>query len=1073
MEKTLELRVRAIIGPEMARLQQELRSAGLLGAQAGVAGGAAGREIEQGFQRGNRAAKDFNGTIQNTTQYLQLIKGVISAFLLYRGFSFLTQQAGQFTRTLVDVQHQVGLIQTQLSETGLDYRPDITRNIMRTAAETGASMESLARAEYEIVSANIKVADSYAVLDLAARAAVAGGLQDAELAFDAALSQANVFNIGFQKAFDLQFQTLKRGVFNYEQFTTVVGTLSEAFASMGQDAETANAALAAISQVFTGKQIERGATGLRNAVVRISEAPEDFERLGVAVTDVDGEFRNFIGIAEDLDRVLDGMSSSKRASVLKELFPDERERRGIGAFLGQLDQAEQFFVEQQFAAGALNDAYETANDSLLTQARVFEQNLTPAMEPFVDMMSQLLGIFNAMDKMLPGLNSTLLTTATVGAAVGAATLMTGGSFPLSQRYLGPGMGPMGMRRMPTGIGIGAASLIPAASFLSAQRGGAQAGDYFGSAVAGGLAGGTIGGLPGAAIGAAVSLAATAFGAALADEAMPVSQSFSERFSAALKENAGDVASAFTKALANNIDIAPGLPLFEAIKTGGSYRFEAQREGYNWLTGQGSLTDKSRAELVQAVREGRASTGGVPLQYQPGQTERMDPANLPVDIRLSADYVRTQLRKGFEDFATQATQLDQFKANENYAPALQAVAVDAFTGVFGPDSPISANAADFAVKMFEGGKGIEVFIDALQAASTGDFKRFLELTGQLDDASDRLLNSFSALTSRFEDLFTGDAELAAEVFTHMGTEGERLAQVFTSVGRTVQAFGLLQTLQAMTYSSTSTHDETVEEYAKRQGLGADSMQGWFGDFVRQSYVREAAGGGLQQSSTTDTVSLLESLGINPNDAGKALIDRLVADLGLVKGTFDTQTFVDALFAEVDEQDIIDPLVMGANDFADALFTMADGVRHGFFDSTTGAPRFFDSMGYTADQLEMFAEEFEVLNRLVRQKSLLEQMKSIADFAGVGDKGIQGAMDILRQEMVNSGKALFDLMSDPASLAELVAKMEFGDVTVDNSTQNSWVVRFSGDAETDPSKVARFADLLMAEMDSRTRRRGVQG
>jgi Phage-related minor tail protein len=1077
MDKTLDLRVRAIIGPEMAQLQRNLQQAGILGAQAGRNASEAGRNIEQGFQRGNRAAKDFNSTIQNTTKYLQLIKGVISAFLLYRGFSFLTMQAGQFTRALVDVQHQVGIIQTQLRDTGRDYRSDLTRNVMATAGRTGMSMESLARTEYEIVSANIAVADSYRILDLSAKAAVAGGLRDTELAFDAALSQVNAFDITFEKAFDLQFQTLKRGIFNYEQFTTAVGTLSEAFDSMGQSAEVANASAAAISQVFTGKQFERGATGLRNAVVRISEAPEDFEALGVAVADSNGEFRNFLAIAEDLNAVLGGMSSSQRAAVLKDLFPDERERRGINTFLGQLDKAEQFYVEQQFAAGSLNDAYETANDSLLTQARIFEQNLVPAMQPFVEAMSSLLGVFNAMDDMLPGFNKSLLTTATVAAIVGSGALLTGNRYPLSRAAFPVNAGPM-MRgyaglpgaRLPTGIGIGAASLVPLASFTAAAGtpGGASRGDYFGSALGGAFAGGTVGGLPGAGIGALVGIAAAAFGSAFSEKAEPISKTFADRFSEALKDKSNTVADAFAKAIAGQVEIAPGLSLFQVLQGGGSYQFRQQMSGplYNRR-----LSEGSRDEFMRAVQEGRASVTAEDIRMI--QSGSVDPAELgfnkserealrrgesvtlredlkglgqiiknSVEISLTSTDTRSKLAEGFTAFAEKASELSAFSGNENYRTALESLAADAFEQAFGPGSEVSQAASDFAVKMFEGGKGTDVFLDALQAAATGDFKRFLQLTGELDVGVEKLKMSFEALTSQVETLFTGDAELAASVFEKMGTEGEKVAEVFTRISQTMQAFQVLQSLNAMT--ATMTRSETGQEYSQR-------VLDWLGGGMKGPHP----GGALQYISEEKNV--LSMLGIDSTAAGQMLVDRLVADLGLVKGQFTTEQFVEALFQQ-DVAQVTEPLQLASNSLADSLFEAADQLRFGLLESTK----------FTADQLEMYGEEFKELNRLVRQRSILEELKGIAEFAGVGDKGIKGAMDILRAEMVNSGKALFNLLSDPASLAELIAKMEFGDVNVDNSNDYNFVFRVSGDTDLNTANAANFARQVIQFINEESRR-----
>lgn len=1033
MEKTLELRVRAIIGPEMAKLQQDLRQMGLLGAQTGKAAGQAGREAEQGFRRADAAAKNFNGTIQNTTKYLQLIKGVISAFLLYRGFSFLTQQAAQFTRTLVDMQHQIGLNQTQLLQFGRDFRQQLTKDVLNVAGQTGIDPVSLAKTQYAIVSANIEVAESYDVLNLSAKAAVAGGLAESEQAFEAALSQVNTFGISFERAFDLQFQTLKRGIFNYDQFTTVVGTLSEAFASMGQSAETANAAAAAISQVFTGKQFERGATGLRNAVLRISEAPEDFEKLGIAVTDVNGDFRNFIEIAEDLKAVLDGMSSSARAEVIRKLFPDERERRGIGAFLGELDNAQQFFIEQQFAMDSMNEAYNTANDSLQTQANIFKQNLVPAMQPFVDMMSGLVGVFNEMDSILPGLNKTLLTTATIGAVLGSGALMTGGRFPMSRRFAGPALGPMGMTRMPTGIGYATAGLMGAMAFSAGyQPGKAGAGEYVGSALGGAATGAVVGGVPGAIIGGAVGIIAVALGDALGKEGGPVAQSFSEAFSIQLEKRAGNIAEAFTAAL--NMEIAGVIPA-----GGETGEIKLKKRG---VTSGRYGTEEQQQQLEEVIRQGGSvSIRGETFTSVKGLRDRIDLAGFYIGGRDSltarAELPKAQrdqvLRENLESFMefrrtaaevapVEAARLgvteDQFLTGATQQ-AVQDIPSD--LAVFG--KAVASGMGLFAQALADGRVEMTDLDQALAILGEGTLEQqraFLEFIGVMESGTAGIKETLETVAITFQSLFSGDADLAADVFSRMGTEGEKLAAVFSRISRTMQAFGLLQTLSSMTMMT-------------ERKL---SNQEYFDETI--AWLEGGAKGPKPTSKVTESRSILESLGIDSTSAGQMLVDRLIADLGLVKGTFTTEQFVNALLADPAAlTKVVEPLQLGANDFADALFMAADQMRFGLLESTK----------FTADQLEMFGEEFHDLNRMVRQRALLEQLKSITEFAGVGDKGITGAMDILRAEMVSGGKALFDLLSDPASLAELIAKMEFGDIDVDNSKDFNFVIRVSGEVSED--------------------------
>ncbi len=1134
VEKTLDIRVRALMGDEMGKLQRHLESIGMMNMRAGKTGKEAMYDMAEGFKGADREARKLNGTIENSAKYLQLIKGVVSAFLLYRGFSFLTSQTSEFFKELVGVQHQVALIQTQLNDTGKDFRPMLTQNILRIAGETGVAMETLAKAEYQVTSANIKVADSFEILELSAKAAVAGGLKDVDLAFNSALSQANVFGESFAEIYDKQFQVLKRGIFNYEQFATVVGTLSEAFASMGQDVETANASLAAISQVFTGAQLERGATGLRNAILRISEAPEDFEALGVSVTDAAGNFRNFLAIAKDLKVALDGMGQRQRMTVLKNLFPDERERRGIGAFLGQLDKAEQFLVEQHFAADGLNEAYETVNDSLQTQANMFRNDLVPAMQPFVDMAGVLLGVFNGMDAVLPGLNKNLLTTATVAAVIGGTMLMSGGKLSMSRGsnsigaidMIGGGKVPGTGIKVPTKFGMGVGGLMAATSFAAGmQPGAAQGGDYLGAGIAGAVTGNMMGGPVGAAVGAAVSMAVLALGDAMGDKSGPVANNFAEAFSVELEKRAGGIADAFRDAL--NAEIKGVIPagggdsdfglssrgrpwgmkafgtdeqrqqLEQILKMGGRvgiYQSQSTPFGSSqnrkWFEGAedvdammkelkteyaGFANVKKRAE-VQVTETNRRSMIREVLGGEAGFTQFLQDvrSRAPVESKYygvsQEEFVKTSVDQGTRDIPSDLSTLGRETA----------VAM----GVFAQALADGTKKADGTVVSMD---DLDTALDILGEGTLEQQKAFLRFIGVMNDASIAIETTFDSLAMKFESLFSGDADMVASVFQHMGTDGENLAAVFRRMATTMRAFELMKTMQdfetvnpkieeqkAKAQKKLDEYRAVVNEYDTRGDTWTNQdgsqffVKSWLSpDEVKRRDAYAAAADTqerrIQRLDDAPGTNVLKSLGVDSMLATEMLTDKLVEDLGLVKGNFSTEDFVNALLTEATPEvpKLPDPkiLELATNSLADSLFAASDQVRNGIL----------DGMSRTADELEMLGEEFKDLNHLVRQRSILEELKGMADFAGVDSSGIQGAMDILRENMIKSGKALFDILGDPASLAELIANMEFGDVNVDNSTQNTFTLRLSGDSSTDPANLARIADQLVALIDDRTRKR----
>lgn len=439
---------------QMERVQKRIKTQTAAGTSATNQQARAAHGAAAGFAAVGASAKAAGQSVQEVGRFGKFAFDVMTAFALYKGFVFLKTQVEEFIRSLVDLEHEIAIVQTQLNHLGQDFRPAISTKVIKTAQETGLAFSSVAKAEFEVVSANIAVADSFEIVDLAARAAVAGGMKDAELAFNAALSQVNAFGLAndqFGEVFDKQFNLIKRGIFTYEQFATVVGSVSEAFGSTGQDIETANASLAAISQVFTGKQLERGATGLRNAVLRIGEAREEFKEMGVEVVDAQGNFRNFILIGEDLNRALDGLTEAERSEAIRKLFPDERERRGMNAFLGQLDQAKQFYVEQKRAAGDLDEAFETVEGSLKVQADILKNDLAPALLPVVEGFGQIVGFVNDANDELPGFTQNIGGLAVAMAALAASMLAVNAA--QAQGFFGPTGGKVARGAIGAGIGL--------------------------------------------------------------------------------------------------------------------------------------------------------------------------------------------------------------------------------------------------------------------------------------------------------------------------------------------------------------------------------------------------------------------------------------------------------------------------------------------------------------------------------------------------------------------------------------------------------------------------------------------
>jgi hypothetical protein len=758
MDLTLAVKVSS---PELRRLTEDLQRVGLVGGQ--------------GMNQLQRGALGVEDSLRRVTRSATMVEAIFKGYLLYRGFTFLKNQAVDFTRSLVDLEHQLGLVQAQLGRVGFDARPMAGRAIFGIGQATGRGLAELAKVQTQIISANIDLADSFGILDRSARAAVAGGLTDATLAFDAALSQVNAFNLGvdsFNEVFDKQFNLVRRGVFTYQQFATVVGTVSESFASMGQDIDTANASLAAISQIFTGPQLERGATGLRNAVLRLGEAREDFEALGVAVTDTEGDFRNFIDVGRDLDRVLAGMSEADRFAAIKGLFPDERERRGMEAFLDQLDQAEEFLVEQRFAIGDLDAAFRTVNESTLQQARILRNDLTPALEPVVGLFGAFFTTVNRANDALPGFTQNVIQLAVAFGALRAAQAYGTVSTP----FLGPARGPMGMRGIPTGLGLGLGAGALALGASSGATQGFSLTGLLGNAGTGALVGAGVGGGPaGAAIGALAGGLAFAIGSAFERKAPEIGTSFADAFTKALKERSGDVGQALSEALAvatGGVASAERIAQFEALAARGLIRVP------NVALGPGSST-----------RTGILSPYEVSIGAQPGGPMSRDTLAQLTPILLGALNAAGVARQGVLARTPELSLFARSRGLDEQAFIQEAVEIavrEAILKAFGGEESIGSLIAEriFALPGDQQAGGLSAVLGALPQG-----------LAEVDRALRAVEEPVAALSKSLK-LFEGDAEAAASVFETMGSEGAKLADQFREFARVMNAQEMLKAFQGM-------------------------------------------------------------------------------------------------------------------------------------------------------------------------------------------------------------------------------------------------------------------------------------
>lgn len=960
------------------------------------------------FPKVTRDAKAAGDAIKDMGDKGKFTVRVLEAFVLYRGFVFLQQGAVNTTKALIDLNHQIRLIQTQLPNFGAGQGDFLRQGIFAVSRETGVSFNQTADALYNITSAGYSGAQAIRILDLSMKAAVAGGLKDADTAFNSALSSINAFGLSadsLESVLDKQFAAVRRGIFTYEQFGTQVGVVSEAFATAGQSIETTYAAMATVSQVFTGPQFARGATGIRALAESLTTNADDFAAIGVAVLDAEGNFRDLTAILTDLKRVTDSLPTGEKASLIASIIPDTRQRQGLQALLSNLDDLKRNYVEQKLALGDLSKAYGTFESDGKKQLDILKNSVQSGFGPMADRVGELAGFINKADDAIPGFTSGIVAMTGAVTALALATsylnkemMVNGAMSTRGGAFANTLTSPIGggrFGRYATPLTAGGAI----AGFALGQ-GGADWGSAA-SAIGAGALSGSFGGPAGMAAGAAISLGTyllSALTSSKADDAFKESgKTFAEAFAEALKERGGDVAAAYSKAFANAGLGTPSQAGFDIFTKGvlrGGGPGGMKTFGYR----PDALAEAKRLGLpessVQYLNQGGDKVFG--LQAPPTEFRtRARETFLDVYRRINEDRA-----------AITGSTSYMLASPENRASTL----ADATTGSIGKYLSMDEEAQKLFAWIFTSTKGLEQFSGALDAAARGpealvDFINGLATVGIVAD-------NLAAKLERMSKAISGDFGVATDIFQRMGVKpdsalGRALFQT-QAVERAQAGMSAVQSLAALQINGTNPFGGAIDMDRLMQGFVGYGAQA--GDRIQQS---------LGGADLTDEI------------------------LKLFTGT-----------AAGD----------GAANLSPFTTDLENKVRY----ASEHLNELGDSFGYTAEALAQFAGDLRDYNKTVFKIGIIEEIQRLGEVAGYDPKTLDPVIKGLIDGIKLGGTSFADFFKDPTKLADLLAELEFSDVNVDNSINANVVVRISGDANLDVSKGAEIGQAIAMELNNVTRK-----
>lgn len=272
----------------------------------------------------------------------------IKSFQHYREFS---QRMGE-VNTLLDVS------QERFAALGKEIR-GLTKDIPQTASE-------LAAAEYDILSAGVALEKSVGVLEMSAKAAVAG-VTDTKTAANAGIAVINAYGKSIDEldsVYDILFKTVKLGVTTFPQLAQSIGEVLPT--ANAADVGIRDVAAAIATMTKAGIRTPQAMTGLKGAINALAaptpEAKKQFDALGIT----------WEGLIPTLDAI---RKKGLDIAQMRLLIPDVEARTGVLALTQNFDVLTNTLGEMQDASGAMVEAYDKMKDTPENQMKLFRNEI--------------------------------------------------------------------------------------------------------------------------------------------------------------------------------------------------------------------------------------------------------------------------------------------------------------------------------------------------------------------------------------------------------------------------------------------------------------------------------------------------------------------------------------------------------------------------------------------------------------------------------------------------------------------------------------------------------------------------
>ncbi|MCK5680379.1 phage tail tape measure protein, partial [bacterium] len=378
--------------------------------------------LQTDFQKSGKAMSAFNKIAGNGKRAVGLltneIKLLVATTLSYQTAVKAVTAVSGFDQKFTEV--------TTLTNASAQSLGLLRDEIIKISTEIPQTAGELTTATYDIISAGVALEDSSAVLELSAKAAIAG-VTDTQTAVNAGVGVMNAYGLevdSLEGIYDTLFQTVKLGVVTFPELASNIGKVAPIARGAGVDFSSLSAAVATLTK--SGITADIATTGLRGAIAALStptpEAKKAMADLGISWTTLEGTIKQIV-------------DANLGSVALRQIVPDIQARLAVSSLRDNYQTLVTTLGEMGEAAGSTEVAYDKMAKTLVNRFQLIKNTFVAAILQNDDFGASLDAILIQLKEAAPAISELVTSVITF---VSNLVLWTAENRSLVKTILGAG-----------------------------------------------------------------------------------------------------------------------------------------------------------------------------------------------------------------------------------------------------------------------------------------------------------------------------------------------------------------------------------------------------------------------------------------------------------------------------------------------------------------------------------------------------------------------------------------------------------------------------------------------------------